>query len=75
MSWHPIETAPRDRLIVFAVAVFASPHRGGQFLRWDTWTDDPAADWQEENEIGWRMVDATLWSECPPAHYRMEPNS
>ncbi len=70
MNWQPIEAAPRDRLIVFAVPVLGSEHHSthaGQFLRWDTWTDDPSTDWDEEREIGWRMSDATLWAECPPA--------
>jgi hypothetical protein len=70
MNWKPIETAPRDRLIVFAVPVFGSAHHNEkpeQFIRWDTWTDDPATDWEEERDIGWRMSDATMWAECPPA--------
>ena len=70
MPWKPIETAPRDRMIVFAVPVFGSSHhdkRPEQFIRWDTWTDDPSTDWEEEREIGWRMSDATMWAECPAA--------
>lgn len=68
MAWRSINTAPRDRLIVFAVPVFGSvhhPEKPREFLRWDTWTDDPSGDWDDEREIGWRMSDAMLWTECP----------
>lgn len=69
-NWQPIETAPRNRLIVFAVPVHHA-RKGdgatGDFIRWDTWTDDAADDWSDEREIGWRMSDATMWAECPPA--------
>lgn len=68
MAWQSITKAPRDRLIVFGVPVFGSryhPDKPHQFLRWDTWTDDPSEDWQEERESGWRMADALLWTECP----------
>ena len=69
MMWNGMSSAPRDRLIVFAVPVFGSEHhptQAGEFLRWDTWTDDPSDDWSDEREIGWCMNDAVLWCECPP---------
>lgn len=72
MTWSDITTAPRSRLIVFAVPVFGSeyhPETPREFIRWDTWTDDPSGDWDDETEIGWRMSDATLWAECP-AEYK-----
>lgn len=77
MSWRSVHEAPEDRLIVFAVAVFGRVDpltSRRKFLRWDTWTDDPSGDWDEEREIGWRMADATCWTECPdfqPAAGRM----
>ena len=70
VRWNPIKTVPRDRLIVFAVPVFGSEHhreRPREFIRWDTWTDDPSGDWGDERDIGWRMSGATLWAECPSA--------
>ena len=62
--WKPIYTAPRDRMIVFAVKVHSS--EGDEFIRWDTWTDDPSGDWSDEREIGWAMIEASFWTECPP---------
>lgn len=69
LVWKPIETAPRDRRIVFAVAVYGSDWAPtpGQFLYWDVWEADASEDWEEEQEIGWRMDDADLWAECPAA--------
>ena len=67
-QWMDIKVAPRDRMIVFAVPVFGSEHHPispKKFIKWDTWTDDPSGDWEDEREIGWRMADATLWAECP----------
>lgn len=68
MTWQPIETAPKDGRIVFAVPVYGSPHHKthpGRFLYWDAWVDDAAGDWQDMREIGWCMADATHWMHPP----------
>lgn len=69
--WRNVTELPVKGVFVLAVPVYGSEHhptKPKQFLGWDTWTQDVDCDWTEEQEIGWRVDDAAMFCDAPPAY-------